>query len=88
MIKKISLFIFLTLSLIACDPADLQRALDTLGESTTLTDQEVSLGIITAVAKGELGQVVGTKREELCSTSDLVCRQSVGCRSHGRGWFQ
>ena len=34
--------------------------------------QEVALSIIPAVAKGELGQVVGPKGEELRSLCDLV----------------
>jgi len=52
MIKKFSFLLILSISLIACDPADLQRALDTLGESTVLSDQDVSLGLKEALNNG------------------------------------
>jgi hypothetical protein len=51
MSKVVSVFL-LSIFLVACDPADLQRALDTLGESTTLTDAEVSSGLKEALHNG------------------------------------
>jgi len=49
--KYLSIF-FLSLFLVACDPADLQRALDTLGESTVLSDADVSNGLKEALHNG------------------------------------
>ena len=51
MFRKLSILL-LSVFLLACDPADLQRALDTLGESTMLSDQDVAAGLKEALHNG------------------------------------
>jgi len=52
MIKRFSFLLFLSLSLVACDPADLQRVLDSVSESTVLSDADVANGLKEALNKG------------------------------------
>ena len=51
MARKFSILL-LSVFLFACDPVDIQRALDTLGESTVLSDQDVANGLKEALNKG------------------------------------
>lgn len=51
MYKIVSIFL-ISLFLVACDPADLQRAIDTFGESTVLSDADVANGLKEALHNG------------------------------------
>lgn len=50
--QKIFTIFLLSTFLVACDPADFQRALDTLGEATTLSDTDVANGLKEALHNG------------------------------------
>lgn len=49
--KLLSVFL-ISFFLISCDPADFQRALDTFGESTVLSDADVATGLKEALHNG------------------------------------
>ena len=51
MYKKLSILL-ISLFLFSCDPADLQRTLDNLGQSTVLSDQDVANGLKEALHNG------------------------------------
>jgi hypothetical protein len=51
MYKVVSIFL-ISVFLMACDPADLQRAIDTFGESTVLSDADVANGLKEALHNG------------------------------------
>lgn len=51
MIKRIFLLV-ITISLISCDPATMKRVMDSVGESTSLSNLDISKGLKQALNKG------------------------------------